>query len=203
MDFCVYCFGSDSLSLAAVSRESGALSPAARNALDESIVLAGQTSREIRDTASLLHPPLLDETGLASALSWYAEGFSRRTGIDVRVEVAPDVGRLGQEVETAVFRIVQECLTNVHRHSGSSTVMVRVVRAGEKLRAVIADVGRGMPDGAALPNAPGAKPGIGLLGMHERARQLGGRLRIRSSDHGTAVRITLPLGGAPRAPLDH
>src|SRR5262249_40014445 len=108
------------MDLTRIQKESGALGPKALEALSECLVLADQCCREVRDMAELLHPPLLDEIGLASALEWNAEAFTRRTGISVELTIPSDIGRLGQDVETALFRIAQECLSNINRHSGSS-----------------------------------------------------------------------------------
>ena len=181
------------MSLALVDRVAGSLTSEARKALSDSIVLAEQCSSEIRDIASLLHPPLLDEVGLASALQWYAEFFTRRTGIRVDLEISPELGRLAPEAETMMFRIVQECLTNVQRHSGSPTATVRISRDPTAAMLEIADQGRGMP--AQGDGSPGEKAsrGVGIAGMTERARQFGGTLEVVSSDAGTLVRAVLPV----------
>jgi PAS domain S-box-containing protein len=161
---------------------------------------------EIRTISHLLHPPLLDEVGLELALVWYAEGFAKRSGIDVKVDISPSLGRLETEVETALFRVVQECLTNVHRHSGSSTASVRLSRENGELRLEVSDEGKGMP--VVLPNeeASSATPGVGLQGIRERVLQLRGKVDITSSEGGgTTVTVTIPdtaqPGGAGPSPL--
>jgi PAS domain S-box-containing protein len=161
---------------------------------------------EIRTISHLLHPPLLDEVGLELALVWYAEGFAKRSGIDVKVDISPSLGRLETEVETALFRVVQECLTNVHRHSGSSTASVRLSRESGELRLEVHDEGKGMP--VVLPNeeASSATPGVGLQGIRERVLQLRGKVDIASSEGGgTTVTVTIPdtaqSAGAGPSPL--
>ena len=107
--------------------------------------LVDQVSREIRTISHLLHPPLLDVAGLASALRWYVDGFSERSHIKVDLEIPDDFGRLPDELEIAIFRIVQECLTNIHRHSGSPTATIRLIQEGDRLRVQVQDHGKGIP----------------------------------------------------------
>lgn len=147
---------------------------------------------ETRTISHLLHPPLLDEIGLESALVWYAEGFADRSGISVEVNISPSLGRLETEVETAFFRIVQECLTNIHRHSGSSTASIHLARDAGKIRLEVRDEGKGMP--ALLPEgAELARPGVGIQGIRERVLQLNGSVEILSgSGKGTTVIATIP-----------
>jgi PAS domain S-box-containing protein len=152
---------------------------------------------EIRTISHLLHPPLLDEVGLELALVWYAEGFAKRSGIDVQVDISPALGRLDTEAETALFRVVQECLTNVHRHSGSTTARVRLSRENGELRLEVCDEGKGMPT---LPSeeASSLAPGVGLQGIRERVLQLRGRVDIASSEgEGTTVTVTIPDAAQP------
>jgi PAS domain S-box-containing protein len=153
---------------------------------------------EIRTISHLLHPPLLDEVGLELALVWYAEGFAKRSGIAVNIDISPSIGRLDTDVETALFRVVQECLTNVHRHSGSSTASVRLSRENGELKLEVRDEGKGMP--AILPSeeASALAPGVGLQGIRERVLQLRGRVEIGSSEgQGTVVTVTLPGTAQP------
>jgi len=153
--------------------------------------------REVRTVSYLMHPPLLDEAGLAAALRWYITGFTDRSGIDVNLEVDDHVGRQSEEIETTVFRIVQEALTNVHRYSGARKAWIRIMRTNGRIRAEVRDEGRGIHvDSRALTKA--APLGVGISGMRERVEQLGGTFAIESAPgQGTTLRATLPL--APRA----
>ena len=156
-----------------------------------SIELVDDLSKELRTMSHLLHPPLLDEAGLPSALRWYVEGFAERSGVDVRLELDPKLRRLSQESETALFRIVQECLTNIHRHSGSAIASVRVDHRAGKTRVEIADNGKGISQFDTKKKLP-KKAGVGIQGMQERVRQLKGEFEIRSGDNGTTVVVVLP-----------
>lgn len=162
--------------------------------LAESIELAAASSREIRTVTYLLHPPLLDEVGLVGALQTYAEGFQQRTGISIGLEIARDLGRLENAVELALLRIVQEGLANVHRHSGSRVARIALQRGDGEVRLVLQDQGRGLPPEMRDPDNTFVGFGVGILGMRERAEQLGGRLEIKSALSGTTVTVTLPLG---------
>ena len=145
---------------------------------------------ETRTVSHLLHPPLLDEMGLESALSWYVEGFAKRSGINVEIKIEPTVRRLEVETETTVFRIVQECLTNVHRHSGSTAATIRLSRDAGVLMLEVRDNGKGM---AANGRHDAAGAGVGIAGMRERVRQLRGALEISSQEgKGTTVIASLP-----------
>jgi PAS domain S-box-containing protein len=159
----------------------------------ESIGLVEQLTSEIRTLSHLLHPPLLDEVGLTAALHWYVESFAKRSRIRVDLDYPPNYERLPREVETALFRIVQECLTNVHRHSGSATASIRFKQSTNEIICEVKDDGKGMPpeqaSGLVLPGIVG----IGLRGMQERVRQLGGSLKIDSNGQGTTIIATLPF----------
>jgi PAS domain S-box-containing protein len=162
--------------------------------LSDSLALTEQCSREVRNLSYLLHPPLLDDLGLASALRSFIAGFIHRTGIHVELEMPPELGRLGVEVETALFRIVQEGLANVHRHSGSPRAAIRISLTATEVRLELKDEGVGYVAGANEENGVGAAPlGVGIPGMRERARQLGGEMEIYLSGNGTTVTVTLPL----------
>lgn len=161
-----------------------------------SVELADAAVREVRTVSYLMHPPLLDEAGLGPALRWYARGFAERSKIAVSVDIADDFGRASQEVETTVFRVVQEALTNVHRYSGSSTACIRIWREGGLLFAEVKDEGCGLGV-AARGVASEALPGVGIAGMRERVQHLHGAFDIESmAGRGTIVRVTLPLAGA-------
>ena len=168
--------------------------PRAAKAIKESLALVTGLSRELRTISHLLHPPLLDEVGLASALHSFLEGFEERSKIKVTLEISDDFGRLPRDVETAIFRIVQEALTNVHRHSGSPVAKVRVTRRDNQVLVEVADQGKGITAEKQKTMDSGAKLGVGIRGMGERVRQLGGTLGITSNSQGTVVIISLPVG---------
>jgi PAS domain S-box-containing protein len=182
--------------LARLNRTASHLSETDRAALTESIALAEQSITEIRTLSYLLHPPFLDEAGLLSALRWYAAGFAERSGIKVDLDLPESFERPPLDTETALFRIVQESLINIHRHAGSETARIRLSRDAETLVLAIEDTGHGIPN-ASLKHimSGGGAVGVGIAGMSERIEQLGGRLEIASSDHGTTVRARLPLMG--------
>lgn len=171
------------------------LPPHAAEALADSLSLVAQASREIRTLSHLLHPPLLEESGLPAALRWYVEGFGARSNVRVELEVADDLGRLPTEVEITLFRIVQEGLTNVHRHSGSPTAAVRLKREGPQIALSVEDRGVGMRADALERVRGGAGVGVGIAGMRERLAQLGGRLEIQSGANGTVVRALIRSEG--------
>lgn len=162
--------------------------------LTDATELATQCSREIRGISYLLHPPLLDELGLASALQTYAEGFQQRTGVVTEVRVSSELGRFNADTETTIFRIVQEGLANVYRHSGSSQAVITLERDLWEVRLELLDRGRGLP---AVWSAKkrSVRLGVGVLGMRERAELLGGQLEIKSGPEGTKVIVVLPLNG--------
>jgi PAS domain S-box-containing protein len=169
------------------------LTPSADSTLEESLGLVRELSKELRTISHLLHPPLLDESGLPSALRWYVDGFAERSKIPVKLELSSDLGRLSREVETTVFRIVQESLTNVHRHSGSRTAAIKILRIADQLVVEVRDEGNGMPVQVYGSLSGPATPGVGIQGMRERVRQIGGRLDIRSGSAGTTLCATLPV----------
>jgi len=137
----------------------------------------------------LLHPPLLDEAGLSSALRWYVEGYAERSKIAVDLQLAPDLGRLSRELETAIFRMVQECLTNIHRHSDSPSATIRVERLPHEVRVEVRDRGKGIRLG---PRSE-LRPGVGIQGMQERIHQLGGQFKINGEATGTVVTAVIPI----------
>ncbi len=173
------------MSLAMVANQAKALTPEAAQALAQADSLVRETLQEVRIVSHLLHPPLLDETGLPSAIRWYLEGFSQRGDIKAEFHVADDFGRLPIELETAVFRVIQECLTNIHRHSGSKTARLQLSRLDDELRVEVEDQGKGIP--------PEQAAGVGLRGMRERLAQFGGTLEIISNGSGTTMIVRLPL----------
>lgn len=149
---------------------------------------------ETRTISHLLHPPLLDEAGFASAARWYLDGFAQRSGIKVNLDLAPGLGRMPRDVELALFRAVQEALTNVHRHSESSAVDIRLAMDGKQVRLEIKDNGKGIPpDQLKHLREDSAEAGVGIAGMRERMRELDGSLQIRSDRNGTSVIVRVPL----------
>lgn len=156
---------------------------------------AREAIREVRAISYSMHPPLLDEAGLGSALRHFAAGFAERSGIEVKVEISRDFGRQSPEIETTIFRIVQEALTNVHRHSGSPDARVRVACESQRLQAEVQDHGCGFPP---LPRSISRHPlGVGITGMRERVQQLSGDFEIESTPgQGTTIRVSLPLATA-------
>jgi len=181
------------MNLAHVHRESASLSPEAAKALEDNTDLLDQLSVEIRTISHLLHPPLLDEVGLQSALQWYIEGFSERSKIDVDLQLPDDFGRLPRNLEITLFRVVQECLTNIHRHSGSATAAIHIARSDKEVRLEVRDAGKGIPNETQASLASGKLSGVGLRGMHERLRQMGGQLDVQSNGTGTVILATLPV----------
>jgi signal transduction histidine kinase len=181
------------MNLSAIQRESDHLSPDAVADVAESANLVAELSRQIRTISHLLHPPLLDEVGLVSALQHYVEGFAERSKIQVSLDLPTDLGRLPPDMETAIFRIVQECLTNVHRHSGSTSAAVRIAKTANQLRVEVQDAGKGIPSQKQSEIACRGKTGVGMSGMRERLRQFGGQLEVTSVPGQTVVAATLPV----------
>ena len=165
--------------------------------VNDSAALVQELSREVRTISHLLHPPLLDEAGLASALRWYVEGFAQRSKIDVGLEFPVDFGRLPRESETAIFRTVQECLTNIHRHSESPTATIRIAASDNHVRVEVEDRGKGIPPEKQSEMTSTGTPGVGIRGMRERLRQLGGSLDIHSNGKGTLIVAQLPVTATP------
>jgi CheY-like chemotaxis protein len=186
-----------SMALAQVlNRRAAGMDEESRRVLEECAVLSKEVSDEIRTLSYLLHPPLLDELGLSSAVMWYAEGYERRTGIKVDVRIPRDLVRLSQDVEVALFRVIQESLTNVHRYSDSPRAYVRVKRLSSgDIKVQIGDFGKGMNPPMLNNSTKSVAPlGVGIQGMQERMRQLGGKLEIASRlKHGTVVTATIPI----------
>ncbi len=176
-----------------VEKEKGKLSRETAKSVEENAELIKQALTEIRTISYLLHPPLLDEMGLESAIRWFAEGFAQRSSIQVDLDVGPGLGRLADNLELAIFRIVQECLTNIHRHSESKTARVRLVKTDGYIHCEVSDEGKGIgPEKLAAINAAGSV-GVGLRGMSERVSQLGGTLRVHSNGNGASVEAILPV----------
>lgn len=175
-----------------VMKEKAKLSPATARSVEENSRLIEQALTEIRTLSYLLHPPMLDELGLASALKSYAQGFAERSKINVEVELTSDLGQLPKEHELCLFRIAQECLTNVHRHSGSSIAIVRLARTLSRTELEIKDQGCGLDIDIQAKLASGESVGVGFRGMQERVAQIGGTLTVQFNGHGTSVMVALP-----------
>lgn len=161
------------------------LRPDAVRLLRESQQLTEQISKEIRTISHLLHPPLLDEAGLGAALRIYIDGFSQRSKLAARVDVPDGLPRLSPDLEISLFRIVQECLTNIHKHAGAKSVAISIEYSADRVALSVVDDGKGMADGH--------RSGVGLRGMEERVRQLQGTFQVRSTRHGTTVSVTMPV----------
>jgi two-component system, NarL family, sensor kinase len=143
-----------------------------------------------------LHPPMLDEAGVEDAIRHYLEGFAERTGIEVELEISPRLGRTTPDVEVTLFRVVQECLTNIQRHSGSLQAKVRIERDPGKITLEISDKGSGISGDQRGRNGElSLRLGVGIPSMRERVKLIGGRLEIESSSSGTTVRVTIPADG--------
>jgi PAS domain S-box-containing protein len=188
------------MNIARVRAESDKLSPEVAELVIQNGSMVNEITNEIRTISHLLHPPLLDEMGLPLALRWYIDGFMERSKIRATVEVPDGFDRLPPDTEIAVFRAVQECLANVHRHSGSSSCSVKLVRDRQELQLRVEDSGSGIPK-EKLANVM-SSGGVGLRGMRERVRRLGGTLAIDSSGQGTTVTIKLPIQPAKSASRD-
>jgi PAS domain S-box-containing protein len=178
------------MNLEMIETTDAALSTIQKSALTEAITLLERSMREIRVISHLLHPPLLDEIGLQAVVPWYLNSFSERSGIQTDLDMPADIAKLPDQVELAVFRVLQECLTNVHRHSGSRVARVKIHPEDGSVILEVADSGHG------VTSQDGADPvmGVGITGMRERVRELGGQFEISSTSEGTTVRAVLPIG---------
>jgi signal transduction histidine kinase len=180
--------------LAGLTKRAQNLEPVAAEMLEESVTLSNQVIKELRTLSYLLHPPFLDELGLVPALRWFVRGFIQRSEVKVELMVMEEIGRLPAQVETALFRVVQECLTNIHRHSGSTSAVIWLTKERDSIVLRVRDEGHGF----SLPNIPDDQtetlsPGVGILGMRQRLRQLGGRLEIESSPQGTCINASVSI----------
>ena len=175
------------MNISVVQLQAHKLDSEGMRAVSENAMLVEQVSREIRTISHLLHPPLLDVAGMVSALRWYVDGFSERSKIKVDLEIPSDFGRLPDEVEIAIFRIVQECLTNIHRHSGSDSAIITLAKENDSFTVHVKDNGKGIPKEKQRDLLESGRAGIGFGGMRERLRQLHGSLEIQSEGRGTTV----------------
>ena len=167
--------------------------PALARLAEETRACADELGKEIRTTSYLLHPPLLDEVGLRAALDWYVEGLRQRSGLQVVLNFYPGFDRLSRDVELTIFRVVQECLTNIHRHSGSKEARITIGREDSNVVLEVRDAGRGIAK-ERLAKMQTKSAGLGLRGIRERVRQFSGEVRIESKEgSGTTIAVTLPL----------
>jgi two-component system, NarL family, sensor kinase len=185
------------MNLDLLKRAEEALDARSRHVLMESRSLAAQCVQEVRTMAYLLHPPLFEEIGLVSAVRWYVTGFTKRSGIQVAMSL-DQIGRLPRSIEMALFRVVQESLTNVHRHASTSTASVRLTKTANEVMLDIQDCGHGLREDLRHQNGPLVSDtlGVGIQGMRERICQLAGTFDVEFTDKGTTVRVTVPLGTA-------
>jgi two-component system CheB/CheR fusion protein len=182
------------MGLESVSKQSN-VDSRVRTSADECLKLVDETTEEIRTLAQVLHPPLLDEGGLRSATRWLVDGFSNRSGIAVDLVLSPQLDRLPQHIEIALFRVIQESLNNIHRHAAAKKARIEIAQTVDAVSLHVSDDGKGIRPGLVPGSAAlGSKPvvGVGILGMKERLSQLGGRLEITSSDKGTTIRAVVP-----------
>ena len=181
-------------------RFSGARSSDFPALLSELNKLVDEVLQEIRTASYLLHPPLLDEAGIACAARWYVEGFAKRSGIQVRCAIPDEIPRSSRLSELVLYRVLQETLTNVHRHAGASSVSITLGHDSDQLTLQIADDGHGIPEERlSRVNGRNGHEGVGIAGMRERVRELGGQLEIRSGNEGTTVSVALPAAQPEKA----
>ena len=183
------------ISLELFMQEAGCKSPEVASKIEEIQKTVQQLHREIRTTSYLLHPPLLDESGLYSAISWYLQGLRERSGLEVSFEISEQFGRLPSEVELVIFRLVQESLTNIHRHAESKTASIRIDRESNQITLDVRDQGRGMSP-ERMAEIQSGRSGVGIRGMRERLRQFEGTMNIESDSSGTRIFATIPLKSA-------
>lgn len=181
------------MNISQILREKTRLTDATAQCVVENKSLVEQATSEIRTVSYLLHPPMLDEMGLSSALLMYIEGFAKRSKVNVSFESPEDLGRLPQDCELTLFRVVQECLTNIHRHSGSATATVTLSRAAEEVTLEVKDSGKGIGEETTKNINAGVSAGVGMRGMQERVKSLRGRLTVHSNSKGTSIQVTLPI----------
>jgi signal transduction histidine kinase len=178
---------------ASIAEESAKLTQGAARALTDNDSMTDEILKSIRTISHLLHPPLLDESGLVSALRWYVEEFSQRSGIKVQLECTVGQERFPRDLETAIFRVVQECLGNIHRHSGSSTATIYLEKKNDVVCVEISDQGHGIPAKRQRELNSRTGGGVGIRGMQERVAQFGGKLTVKSSEGGTTITAVVPL----------
>lgn len=180
------------MNIASLTQMARQKAPDLRDTIEQADQLVQQLTREIRTASYLLHPPLLDENGLPAALSWYVRGLAERSGLLIDLNISEQFGRLPRDLEVAVFRLVQECLTNIHRHSGSKIAVIRLARESARVRVEVRDRGKGIPP-QKLSEILAKGSGVGIRGMRERVRQFQGELVMESNESGTAILVNFPV----------
>lgn len=181
-----------SMNISVVQLERNKLSKAAAERVTENLALVQQVAADIRTVSYLLHPPMLDEIGLNAVLQWYVAGFAERSKIDAKLEHPADWERLPEDVELCLFRVAQECLTNIHRHSKSPSALVRLTRDSKAVSLEVQDHGSGIDPKTLAAMESGKTPGVGVRGMKERVAAIGGKLTVSSDQSGTTIRVTVP-----------
>ncbi|MGA2696694.1 MAG: sensor histidine kinase, partial [Terriglobales bacterium] len=179
------------MTLGKLAQHASAGEPQLAADIGEAQTILEQLTKEIRTASYLLHPPLLDESGLGVALQWYIDGVGERSGLDVSLTLPEELERFSRDAELIIFRVIQECLTNIHRHSGSKTAAIRVTSSEDNISLEIKDQGKGM-SAEKLSEIQSNASGVGIRGMRERVRQLGGKMTIQSDSSGTTVSVSLP-----------
>ncbi|HEV8384240.1 MAG TPA: PAS domain-containing sensor histidine kinase [Candidatus Acidoferrales bacterium] len=182
-----------SMNLAALEQEAQEFSPQFARALAENADIARKGAEDLRTLSFLLHPPLLDELGLRSALRTYIDGFATRSNIRVQLDMPDQLDRMPTDLETAIFRIVQECLTNIHRHAQAPVATIRLARSTGGLMLSVEDTGKGIPPEQLVKLNSIGLHGVGLRGMRERIKHFGGELDIKSDRTGTRINVAIPL----------
>lgn len=180
------------MNLATIVQDAKKRAPELSESVEQAVEMVQELTKEIRTTSYLLHPPLLDENGLPAALSWYIRGLSERSGLDIAFSISEEFGRLPRELELAIFRLIQECLTNIHRHSGSKTATIQINRDADRILVEVRDQGKGIPRERLAQMEQGIS-GVGITGMRERLRQFQGEMIVGSVETGTTVVVTIPL----------
>jgi PAS domain S-box-containing protein len=179
------------MNLTAIAQKAKKQAPEMSESVEQTVEMVQELTKEIRTTSYLLHPPLLDENGLPAALSWYIRGLSERSGLDIAFSISEEFGRLPREQELTIFRLVQECLTNIHRHSGSKTATIQINRDSDRVLVEVRDQGKGIPHEKLVQIEQGIS-GVGIRGMRERLRQFQGEMIVDSVGTGTTVVVTIP-----------
>jgi len=180
------------MTLARLIEEARAKAPEITHQAEASEKIVRQLQQEIRTASYLLHPPLLDESGLTSALGWYTQGLKERTDLDISLNVSKDFGRIYRDIELVIFRLVQECVTNIHRHSDSHTASIELTRGEDAIALEVRDNGKGISP-KRLAEIQSGGSGVGIRGMRERVAQCSGTMQIESDGSGTRIYVTLPI----------